>query len=102
MPTAHCVREPDGYHAHLYAVYIDGNAVPATIELSLHAWMDEHRRTHPNARDVYAYRRLGLAGIEALGKFDTVDEAWKALDVGGNIPPVACASASPDSSSEEG
>ncbi|HEY9369934.1 hypothetical protein [Streptomyces sp.] len=89
-PIARCVREPDGYHAHLYVVIVGGNARPATIELNLHEWMDEHRRTHPNARDVYAYRSLGLAGHEPLGKFDTVEQAWKALNVSGEIPAVAC------------
>lgn len=90
--TAHCISEPDGYHAHLYAVSVGDDMRPVTIELNLHDWMDEHRQAHPNARDVYAYRRLGLAGIEPLGGFDTVEEAWTALNAPASVPAVACES----------
>lgn len=91
-PTARCVRESDGYHVHRHLItsHPAGQSPrPAVIELHLHSWMDEHRETHPNAKDVSAHRWLGL-DIEPLGEYDTVEQAWKALGSSGDSPPVTC------------
>jgi hypothetical protein len=91
-PSARCVRESDGYHAHVYRVVThpaSESPRPAVIEHHLHTWMAEHRETHPNAKDVSAHRRLGL-DLEPLGQFDTLDEAWAALNAVGSVPAVTC------------
>ncbi|MGW0485815.1 hypothetical protein [Nonomuraea sp. NPDC003214] len=91
-----CVRESDGFHVHRYLIttHPDGEVpTPAIVDLHLHTWMEEHRREHPAARDVNAYRRQGL-GLDGLGEYDTVEQAWAALAAAGDIPPVACSAQS--------
>jgi hypothetical protein len=82
-PTAYCDMESDGYHVHVYD--IPNGPRRLRIEHHHHAWMDDHKRRYPHVKDVDAHERY-----TPLGYWDTVEQAWKALGVAGEIPPVAC------------
>lgn len=82
-PTVECVHESDGYHAHVYTVTEGTRRI--RIEHHHHEWMDDHKRLYPHVKDVDAHERY-----TPLGYWDTVEEAWKALGVAGEIPPVTC------------
>ncbi|MEU4576180.1 hypothetical protein [Nonomuraea sp. NPDC023979] len=93
-PAGHCLHEVNSYHLHLYDVHAEQPGEPprpAIIEHHLHTWMDEHRQIHPDAKEVYAYRRLGR-DFDLLGKWDTLDQAWTELGVAGEVPRISCTS----------
>ena len=73
-----------GYHVHVYD--IPGRPRPLRIEHHMHAWMDDHKTRYPHVKDVDAH----TLAHHPLGYWDTVEEAWKALGVAGDIPAVDC------------
>jgi hypothetical protein len=86
--TATCITEDDGHHVHEYrtTVPVAGRMTTVRIEHHMHAWMDEHKRLYPHVKDVGA----NTLRYTPLGYWDTVEQAWKALGVAGDIPSVAC------------
>ncbi|GAA4626959.1 hypothetical protein GCM10023196_037300 [Actinoallomurus vinaceus] len=87
--TGECLKEADGYHAHVYRAWgsdVDGRMRRLRVELHMHDWMPEHRKLYPDTRDVDAH----TPSHAPLGRWDTVEQAWKELRVEGDIPEVSC------------